>query len=193
MAMQKPKISVGAARRDSATSKTGSNQSTQRYIIIGLLVAASFFGAYKFAQAQSAPGAAPIAAVAGGVVPAAGSNGAASGGASDAASGGGCCGSGGSGAAVTGAAKVEGGVQKIAVDLSSGSYNPNTIQLKAGVPAEITFGKSSGCTSVVQSADLGFSEDLSAGPKTVKLKGLAAGTYGFACGMNMVQGTIVVQ
>ena len=61
------------------------------------------------------------------------------------------------------------------------------------MPAEITFGQSSGCTGVVQSADLGFNEDLSAGPKTVKLKGLKAGTYGFACGMNMVQGTIVVQ
>jgi plastocyanin len=186
--MQKPKMKVDSARRDSATSKTGSNQSTQRYIIIGLLVAASFFGAYKFAQAQGAPGAAPLAAVAAGVAPAAGSSGAAGGGAS----GGGCCGSGGSGAAITAAATVEGGVQKIAVDASSG-YNPNTIQLKAGVPAEITFSQSSGCTSVVQSADLGFSEDLSAGPKTVKLRGLAAGTYGFACGMNMVQGTIVVQ
>ena len=192
MAMQKPKIGLGSAHRDTAASKTGASENMQRYIVVGLLVAASFFGAYKFAQAQNAPGDAPLAAVAGGIAPAAGSSGAASGGASSGASGGGGCCGGGGGAAVTGAAKVEGGVQKIAVDASSG-YNPNTIQLKAGVPAEITFSQSSGCTAIVQSADLGFQEDLSAGPKTVKLKALKAGTYGFACGMNMVQGKIVVQ
>jgi plastocyanin domain-containing protein len=87
---------------------------------------------------------------------------------------------------------VQGGVQKINVDASSG-YKPNVIQLKAGVPAEITFSQSSGCTAIVQSADLGFQEDLSAGPKTVKVKALQPGTYKFACGMNMVQGQIVVQ
>jgi plastocyanin domain-containing protein len=72
-------------------------------------------------------------------------------------------------------------------------YNPNTIKLKAGVPAEITFSQAQGCTQVVQSTDLGFSEDLSAGPKTVKLQGLQPGTYAFSCGMNMVFGKIVVE
>jgi sulfite exporter TauE/SafE/plastocyanin domain-containing protein len=91
-----------------------------------------------------------------------------------------------------GTAEASGGVQKIAVDVSQG-YNPNEIVLKAGVPAEITFGQSSGCTAVVQSKDLGFEEDLTTGPKTVKLQGLATGTYAFACGMDMVRGTIVVQ
>jgi uncharacterized protein len=91
-----------------------------------------------------------------------------------------------------GAAKASGGVQKIAVDVSQG-YNPNEIALKAGVPAEITFSQSSGCTAVVQSKDLGFEEDLTTGPKTVKLQGLATGTYAFACGMDMVHGTIIVK
>jgi sulfite exporter TauE/SafE/plastocyanin domain-containing protein len=91
-----------------------------------------------------------------------------------------------------GTAEASGGVQKIAVDVSQG-YNPNEIVLKAGVPAEITFGQSSGCTAIVQSKDLGFEEDLTSGPKTVKLQGLATGTYAFACGMDMVHGTIVVK
>jgi sulfite exporter TauE/SafE/plastocyanin domain-containing protein len=91
-----------------------------------------------------------------------------------------------------GTAAGSAGVQKIAVDVSQG-YNPNEIVLKAGVPAEITFGQSSGCTAVVQSKDLGFEEDLTTGPKTVKLQGLATGTYAFACGMDMVHGTIVVK
>jgi len=179
-----------------AATATKPNMNVQTLVVAALVVAA-FFGAYRFARASNSaaasatstaiPGAAAPAAV-GGVIGSSGS-GAAAGGA--AAGGGGCCGGG--GPAVAGAAKVEGNVQKIAVDLSSGSYNPNTINLKAGVPTEITFGQSSGCTAVVQSADLGFSEDLSSGPKTVKLGALKAGTYGFACGMNMVQGTIVVQ
>ena len=41
--------------------------------------------------------------------------------------------------------------------------------------------------------DLGFSEDLSSGPKTIKLGALKAGTYAFTCGMQMVTGTIVVK
>lgn len=109
--------------------------------------------------------------------------------------GGGCCGGGAAaaGAAITKQAKVAGGVQKISVDLSKGYYDPSTIQLKAGVPAEITFGQSSGCTGIVQSQQLGFSEDLSSGPKTVKIAALQPGTYQFACGMSMVNGTIVVK
>jgi plastocyanin domain-containing protein len=104
---------------------------------------------------------------------------------------GGCCGGG--GPKVSKQAEIAGGVQKIAVDLSSGSYNPSEIVLKAGVPAEVTFGQSSGCTAQVQSQDLGFSEDLTGGPKTVKLPALKAGTYNFACGMGMVSGSIVVK
>ena len=71
--------------------------------------------------------------------------------------------------------------------------NPSVIKLKAGVPAEITFGQSSGCTGYVQSEDLGFQADLRGGPQTVRLQGLQPGTYGFACGMNMVTGQIVVE
>jgi plastocyanin len=97
------------------------------------------------------------------------------------------------GPATTGKANTTGAVQKISVDVSKGYYDPSTIELKAGVPAEITFSQSGGCTAQVQSQDLGFSADLSQGPATVKLPALTPGTYGFACGMNMVFGTIVVK
>lgn len=85
------------------------------------------------------------------------------------------------------------GVQRIDVDLSKGYYSPNQIVLQEGVPAEITFGQGSGCTAQIMSKDLGFFEDLSAGPKTVKLPTLAPGEYAFSCGMEMVFGKIVVQ
>jgi sulfite exporter TauE/SafE/plastocyanin domain-containing protein len=109
---------------------------------------------------------------------------------------GGCCGGGAQAspaALAPKAAKVAGGVQKIAVDVSKGYYDPSNIVLKARVPAEITFSKSSGCTAQVVSEDLQFSEDLSSGPKTVKIPALKPGHFTFHCGMNMVSGTITVQ
>ena len=110
-----------------------------------------------------------------------------------------CCGStaptagGVTGDPVEGAAALSGNVQTISVDLSKGYYQPNVIKLAAGVPAEITFGQSSGCTGQVMSKDLNFFEDLTAGAKTVKLPALEKGDYGFSCGMEMVFGKIVVE
>jgi plastocyanin len=173
----------------SNTNSTTAAQAQQtRWLVIALIGLVAFFASYRFAQAQN-PGANTASASSG--VAAASPLGSAPGAAGAPAAGGGCCGGG--GPVISKQAEVAGGVQKIAVDLSSGSYNPSEIVLKAGVPAEITFGQSSGCTAQVQSQDLGFSEDLSGGPKTVKIPALKAGTYNFACGMNMVSGTIVVK
>jgi plastocyanin len=176
----------------SAPTQTNTTPAAMRWAVIIAVAGVAFFGTYSFALAQSRgaalaalTGSASTTGIVAASAPAAVSP--------TVGGGGGCCGGGSRGPAVTGSATVAGGVQKISVDLSSGSYNPNTIQLKAGVPAEITFGQASGCTGVVQSQQLGFSEDLSSGPKTVKLAGLQAGTYQFACGMGMVTGTIVVQ
>lgn len=168
-----------------------------RFAVIGVLVVGAFFGAFRFASAVSGrpTGGAGSTSVATGA-PAAASQGGQSGSGTPACA---CCGTGQptangvSGNEVAGKATVEGGVQKISVDLSTGTYAPNVISMKAGVPAEITFGQSSGCTGVVQSSDLNFQEDLSAGPKTVKLGGLKPGTYAFSCGMQMVFGKIVVE
>ena len=107
-----------------------------------------------------------------------------------------CCGNGTQAppsAAEPKAAVVSGGVQRISVDVSKGYYDPASIVLKAGVPAEVTFSRSSGCTAKVVSEDLRFSVDLTSGPATVKLPALPGGRYAFHCGMNMVSGTITVQ
>ncbi len=110
------------------------------------------------------------------------------------AAGGGCCGSGApAGPATAKAAKVVGGTQRIAVDLSKGYYEPTQVTLKAGVPAEITFGQGSGCLAQVQSADLRFFEDLTSGPRTVMIASPKPGTYAFYCGMEMAFGSIVVR
>lgn len=158
---------------------------TIRYAIVAAFIITAFFASFAYGQSRSTSG----STVSG--VASAAQGGVAAGGA--AAGGGGCCGGGGSSTPIEGSATVAGGVQKITVDMSTGSYNPNTLKLKAGVPAEVTFGQSSGCTGQVQSQQLGFNEDLSSGPKTVKLGALQPGTYTFACGMNMVTGKIVVE
>jgi len=176
------------------------SKSPLRYLVIAVLIGGAFFGAYSFASARSRGASTPATASNAGLQAAANTSGAA--GSKDSGSGGSacaCCGSsaptagGVTGDKVEGAAAVEGDVQKISIDLSKGYYEPNVITLKAGVPAEITFGQSSGCTGQVISADFGFSEDLTAGPRTVTIPSPQPGEYSFSCGMQMVFGKIVVQ
>jgi Cu+-exporting ATPase len=86
------------------------------------------------------------------------------------------------------------GVQKIAVTVKGG-YSPDHIRARQGVPLEIEFDRqeSGECTNRVVFADLGVSAGLPAHTKTtVRLRPDRAGTFGFACGMNMVHGTLVV-
>ncbi len=177
------------------TENTKAPGNPVRIILIGGLVLAAFFGAYQFAAARSgSPAGTASSGVVGGAVQAFNDTATDSGSPACA-----CCGSsaptenGITGDPVEGAATVNGAVQTLSVDVSTGIYNPNVIKLKAGVPAEITFSQSSGCTAQVMSKDLGFFEDLSAGAKTVKLPALEAGEYLFSCGMEMVFGKIVVE
>lgn len=182
------------------------NTSTLKWMAIGALILSAFFGAYAFAQAKTNTTVNPGAFAAAGVASptqlasTAGSTGSTTGGAAGSGSAGcACCGStqptenGVTGPETPGVAKVEGSVQKVSVDLSQGYYSPNVIKVKAGTPVDITFGQGSGCTAQVQSQELGFQADLTAGPQTVALNSLKPGTYTFACGMNMVFGKIVVQ
>ena len=169
---------------------------TARYLVIAAVILGAFFASYKFAAALNNTGqgasAASSSVAAAQVGQGTGVSGTSATGAYGSGGSGGCCGSG-SSTPVEGSATQSGAVQRIDIDTSSGGYNPNVIKLKAGVPAELTFGQSSGCLGQVISGDLGFSEDLTSGPKTVKLPALQAGTYSFSCGMQMVYGSIVVQ
>ncbi len=168
-----------------------------RYVAIGLIVFGAFFASYRFAVARSGAGN-PLGADADSAAQAGAYLGAPGGGASAGTAGSGspacaCCGGSGSSTPIEGAAQVDGAVQRIDIDTSAGSYNPNIIKLKAGIPTEITFPQSGGCLAQVMSKDLNFFEDLTSGPKTLKLAALPAGTYEFSCGMQMVFGSIVVE
>ena len=91
-------------------------------------------------------------------------------------------------------AELGDGVQKIAVTVRGG-YSPELIHVRQGVPLEIEFDRqeSGECTNRVVFADLGVNAGLPAYTKTtVRLRPDRAGTFGFACGMNMIHGTLVV-
>ena len=169
----------------SAPSRTENSTTILRYILIAGLVVVVFLVSYNLAAARSAtpsPGATGLAPT-----------GSQSGATADASGAGcACCSNTGSGESVEGQTVLDGDVQRISVDASAG-YNPNVIRAKAGVPLEITFSEGFGCMAEVISADLGFAEDLTTGPKTVSIPALGAGEYGFSCGMEMVFGTIVVE
>src|SRR6266567_2874046 len=92
------------------------------------------------------------------------------------------------------AAELSGGVQRVMVTVRGG-YSPDVIRARRGVPLEVVFDRqeSGDCTSRVVFPDLALSASLPAfGRTTVRLDPAAAGQFGFACGMNMIHGTLIV-
>ncbi|MCL4554781.1 MAG: cupredoxin domain-containing protein [Actinobacteria bacterium] len=164
-----------------------------KYALVAALILLAFLMSYQFARG----GAAAEASLAGQSATAPGCGSGAGGCGSSGAggcgsSGAGGCGSG-SGQIIEGAATLDpDGIQRISVDVSAG-FNPNVIRLAAGVPAQITFGQGAGCFAEVMSRDLGFFQDLTGGPQVISLPALEPGAYEFACGMEMVFGSIVVE
>lgn len=78
----------------------------------------------------------------------------------------------------------------------AGGYQPQTITVKQGVPASLTFTRTSsqGCLDVVHSKALGFETTLPLNqPQTVVLPTDQAGEFEFSCGMDMFSGKVVVQ
>jgi len=94
-----------------------------------------------------------------------------------------------------GKATLQGGVQEIVVTVKGG-YSPDRIIVREGVPLRLTFDRqeSGDCTSRVLFPDFGVSKALPAfGTATVEFTPEKEGEFGFACGMNMVHGTLVVE
>jgi Cu+-exporting ATPase len=92
------------------------------------------------------------------------------------------------------AAELAGGVQRITVTVRGG-YSPDVIRARQGVPLELVFDRqeSGDCTSRVVFPDLAVSASLPAFERTtVHLAPARAGSFGFACGMNMVHGMLIV-
>src|SRR5487761_1602791 len=87
-------------------------------------------------------------------------------------------------------AQLSGGVQRGEVT-GRGGYSPDVIRARRGVPLEVVFDRqeSGDCTSRVVFPDLAVSAALPAFGRTpVRPDPVAAGEFGFACGMNMIRG-----
>jgi P-type Cu+ transporter len=93
------------------------------------------------------------------------------------------------------AAVLAGGVQRLEVTVKGG-YSPEVIRVRQGVPVELTFDRQEAgdCTSRVVFPDFRLSAALPAWQRTtVRLDPGQAGKFGFACGMNMIHGTLIVE
>lgn len=89
----------------------------------------------------------------------------------------------------------EGIAQSVSITVKGG-YSPDTIEVQLGVPLRITFDRqeSGSCTEKVIFTDFGVIADLPAFQKTaVAFTPDRAGIFDFACGMNMVHGTLIVK
>ena len=86
------------------------------------------------------------------------------------------------------------GVQEVRV-VVRGGYTPSTIQARSGLPLRILFDRQEDgdCSSHVVFADLGLSRFLAPfASTTVEFTPEHPGVYAFACGMNMIHGTVQV-
>src|SRR6266487_4164038 len=90
-------------------------------------------------------------------------------------------------------AELAGGVQRITVTVRGG-YSPDLIRAREGVPLEVVFDRqeSGDCTSRVVFPDLAVNASLPAFEQTTVRLAPPEGSFGFACGMNMVHGTLIV-
>ncbi len=92
-------------------------------------------------------------------------------------------------------AQLDGGVQRVAVTVRGG-YSPDVIKVRQGLPVEMVFDRqeSGDCTSHVVFPDLQLSAATPAYKRTtVRFTPAQSGSFGFACGMNMIHGTLVVE
>ena len=87
------------------------------------------------------------------------------------------------------------GVQDVVVTVKGG-YSPGVIRARAGLPLRITFDRREAgeCTSEVVFPDFRVRRTLPAYARTtLELMPERPGEFGFACGMNMVHGRLVVE
>jgi P-type Cu+ transporter len=94
-----------------------------------------------------------------------------------------------------GQAELRGGRQEVSV-IVKGGYDPAVIRVRRGVPLRIVFDRreASECSARVVFPDFAVSKGLPAfGTTVVEFTPEQTGEFGFACGMNMLHGTLVVE
>ena len=87
-------------------------------------------------------------------------------------------------------------IQEVSVTLTEAGFDPQTLNLKAAVPARITFTRTTDktCATKVVFPSLRIERDLPLNkPVVVEFTPAKAGPVEFVCGMNMLRGSVVVQ
>lgn len=87
-------------------------------------------------------------------------------------------------------------VQKASVAVTESGYQPATLNLKAGVAAQVTFTRKTDatCGTEVLFPDYDINKKLPLNqPVTVEFTPKKSGTIAFSCGMKMLKGTVIVQ
>ena len=86
--------------------------------------------------------------------------------------------------------------QEARIRVTEASFEPQRITLRAGVPARLTFTRTSDktCATSVVFGSLNIKRDLPLNTAvTIEFTPEKAGEIAFACGVNMLRGTVVVQ
>ena len=98
-------------------------------------------------------------------------------------------------AAPMGASPVDGQVQEASVAVTATSFEPNRLTLRAGVPARVTFTRTSDttCATAVVFPSMGIRRDLPLGKAVTIEFTPRAGEIAFACGMDMLKGSLVTR
>jgi Cu+-exporting ATPase len=92
-------------------------------------------------------------------------------------------------------AVLRGGVQEVRITVKGG-YSPDLVRVRGAEPVRLVFDRqeTGDCTSRVVFPDFGINRALPAFALTnVEFTPDNAGEFGFACGMNMVHGTLLVE
>jgi len=87
-------------------------------------------------------------------------------------------------------------VQRVRVELTNAGYRPASFQLKKGIPARVTFIRKTeeDCGKEVVIPAFGIRRDLPLNtPVTVRFVPKTSGTFGYACGMDMFRGKLIVR
>ena len=95
-----------------------------------------------------------------------------------------------------GAMPASGAVQQALVTVTEAGFSPQRLTLKAGVPAQITFTRTSDktCATAVVFSSLNIRRDLPLNqPVAIEFTPDQPGEVAFVCGMNMLRGSLVVQ
>ena len=79
--------------------------------------------------------------------------------------------------------------------MAAASFEPNRLTLRAGLPARVTFTRTSDttCATAVVFASLGIRRDLPLGKGVTIEFTPRTGEIAFACGMDMLRGSLVIR